>query len=156
MDDLASSVRGDGREAAAADNQQLVTAPTLRAAMVSMLNRRTGHARFRRGPVVAQPHPPSESAAAAKLDKARSCDEGFSASASASSSLPSTTTTLTCVTAGEGSVSNGGRARQVQFPPLASGRSAGEPRCFDRRALSANDAGDGKLQGSRCHCSKKR
>jgi hypothetical protein len=110
---------------------------------VSMLGRRTGHARFRRGPaaavVVEHPssppdhqQPPGSAAAPgvmtlglADFVKGRGRDEAaaFSASASGdrdSSSLPSTTT-LTSLTVGEGSVSNG------RFPP-AGGHPAGTPR----------------------------
>ncbi|OEL18948.1 putative WRKY transcription factor 11 [Dichanthelium oligosanthes] len=103
---------------------------------VSMLGRRTGHARFRRGPVVAEVDHPSSSAdqqqqqpsgraaAVEALGFAKGCEAAFSASASgASSSLPSTT--LTSLTAGEGSVSNG--RVHGHFPPVMSGHAAGRP-----------------------------
>jgi len=107
---------------------------------VSVLGRRTGHARFRRGPAaVVVEHPssspdhqqPSGSVAAPGLvldlvdfvkGRGRRDEAAFSASASGgSSSLPSTTT-LTSLTAGEGSVSNG------RFPPVGGGHAAGTPR----------------------------
>ncbi|KAJ1279114.1 hypothetical protein BS78_04G130900 [Paspalum vaginatum] len=149
---------------------------------VSMLNpRRTGHARFRRGPVGALQHPSSESAPGVTLDFAAKGCEAFSGSASgASSSLPSTTT-LTRLTAGEGSVSNG-RAQLGYFvAPAVRGHVAGksippatsmlQPAASDYyasfpggelkskchgRARSENDAGRSRTRGGRCHCSKKR
>nr|CAB3446548.1 unnamed protein product [Digitaria exilis] len=106
--------------ATGSDHHQL-TVSKIRTA-VSMLGRRTGHARFRRGPVAEHP-PPSDdhhqqrtAAAGVTLGFAKACDDqkaALSGSASgASSSLPSTTT-LTSLTAGEGSVSNG------RFPPVS-------------------------------------
>ncbi|XP_062223355.1 WRKY transcription factor WRKY51-like [Phragmites australis] len=176
MDDLMScggdtgGAPGDGqvtpRRQMAMGNQ--LTVSRIRTA-VSMLNHRTGHARFRRGPVVVQ-HPsdqPPGSKPAVTRDMARSCD-GFSASASASSSLPSTLTGVT----GEGSVSNG--RPQLQLPP-ARGKAAGkllprptqsvfeyssgrlDSKCHDR-ARSENDAGGRQhaAHGGRCHCSSKK
>ncbi|RLN09898.1 putative WRKY transcription factor 11 [Panicum miliaceum] len=146
IDDLMSCGGGDGQATRPRQRQMMMeavgdhqlTVSRIRTA-VSMLGRRTGHARFRRGPaaVVAEhpssspdhQQPPSGSAAApgVKLDlvdfvKGRGRDEAaFSASASGhSSSLPSTT--LTSLTAGEASVSNG------RFPPAVRGHAAGTPR----------------------------
>ncbi|XP_062217372.1 WRKY transcription factor WRKY51-like isoform X2 [Phragmites australis] len=172
MDDPMSCSRGsvpvdeEGRQTTMGDGQEVADqlAVSRLRTVVSTLHRRTGHARFRRGPVVVQHQTdqPSGSAPAGALEMARSC-EGFSASASTSSSLPSTT--LTSVTAGEGSVSNG----RAQLPS-ASGHAAGRPpmqsaseyhpgrlesSCHDR-ARSENDAAGGKPHGGRCHCSKKR
>lgn len=124
-------------------HHQQLTVSRIRTA-VSMLTRRTGHARFRRGPVAERHHasssdhhqlrpPAAGGGVALDLLVAKTCDDaaaGFSASASwTSSSLPSTTS----LTAGEGSVSKG-RAQQqgcgalffVQ-PVSGGGHSAGKP-----------------------------
>nr|CAB3449731.1 unnamed protein product [Digitaria exilis] len=127
---------GDGQQAT--PRQQMVatgselhqlTVSKIRTA-VSMLGRRTGHARFRRGPIAVAEHPPPSddhrqqrsAAGGVTLDFAKACDgekTAFSGSASgASSSLPSTTT-LTSLTAGEGSVSN------ARFPPVSGHHVAG-------------------------------
>jgi hypothetical protein len=112
--------------------------------VISMLNHRTGHARFRRGPVVAQseapvPEPaaiPARSAPA--LTKQVGCiggnrDNAFSVSGGASSSFLSLSTT------GDGSGS-------LAMPPPAQGQKR---RCH-AHAQSEN------LAGGRCHCSKRR
>ncbi|GJM84965.1 hypothetical protein PR202_ga00684 [Eleusine coracana subsp. coracana] len=143
------------------EEQLMVTEPRLRAAMVSMLNRRTGHARFRRGPVLTQPQqePPSKDepsggAAAIKLCDGLGLSLSASASAASSSSLPSTVTA-----GGEGSVSGGYRALfpSAARPPVqsASGRVETNVGGHDR-ARSENDAAAGKAHGGGCHCSKKR
>lgn len=127
-----------------------VTEPKLStAAMVSMLNRRTGHARFRRGPVVAQQPTSGDTMSTAKAP----C-EGVSASAS--SSLPSSTT-LTSVTAGgEGSVSGAYRAL-LPSATTTTGHAAGRlPVQSSDRARSENGAVGGKPHGGSCHCSSKR
>ncbi|CAN6234514.1 unnamed protein product [Urochloa humidicola] len=147
--------------------------------VISILNR-TGHARFRRGPVVAQSQDP---AAAAYSEPARSApaapwsvmldftksaasgygsrDSGFSVSGASSSFLSS-------VTNGEGSVSNGrGGSASLMLPPAGGGKpplssAAGgggqqkRSRCHEH-AHSENVAG-GKYgaTGGRCHCSKRR
>lgn len=168
MEDLMSRVPVDARGEEKNHQQQMVTtAPRLRTAMASMLNRRSGHARFRRGPVI--PSPGGTPAATSTEAATTPCD-GFSASAS--SSHPSTT--LTSVTVGgEGSVSGGGN-HAWWFPPTTAGHVAGRPapvepasdgargrldgnrRC-DNRAHSENYAAAGKAaHGGRCHCSKKR
>ncbi|KAF8651903.1 hypothetical protein HU200_063102 [Digitaria exilis] len=137
--------------------------------VISILNR-SGHARFRRGPVVAQSEGPvatSEPAAlpawsapvprpAVTLDftksvSAYSRDSGFSMSGASSSFLSSVTT-------GEGSVSNGRMlppAASCGKPPMSSG--AGQKRRCHEHAHSENVAG-GKYgtNGGRCHCSKRR
>lgn len=179
---------GDGQQATSrrqmvetgSDHQ--LTVSRIRTA-VSLLGRRTGHARFRRGPVaVAEQYPssdhlqrPSASAAAGvTLGFVKGFDEAeFSGSASgASSSLPSTT--LTNLTAGEGSVSNGrlppvsghhvaGKlqppATSIQQQPVVSDYyttiAAPRSKCHDR-GLSENDAGGKQAHAGRCHCSKKR
>uniref|UniRef100_A0A0D3FTS9 WRKY transcription factor WRKY51 n=1 Tax=Oryza barthii TaxID=65489 RepID=A0A0D3FTS9_9ORYZ len=106
--------------------------------VISMLNR-TGHARFRRGPVVAQSSGPA-------------AVSGISA---ASSSFLSSVT-------GDGSVSNG-RGGGCGKPPLSSAAAAAmsagvghKRKCHDH-AHSENIAG-GKYgsTGGRCHCSKRR
>lgn len=170
----------DGRQMLAMGDHHQLTVSRIRTA-VSMLTRRTGHARFRRSPVAEHhassspdqlhPHPPAESAAGGvALEASRT-----------SSSLPSTT--LTSLTAGEGCVSTG-RAHGCylfQFQPVSGGgQSAGvslplavsmqqqqhvspdyspgtalkNGKCHDH-APTEKDAG-GKTHGDRCHCSKKR
>jgi hypothetical protein len=112
--------------------------------VISMLNHRTGHARFRRGPVVAQSEAPvpEPAAIAAKsapaLTKQVGCiggnrDNAFSVSGGASSSF------LSLSTAGDGSGS-------LKMPPPARGQMR---RCH-AHAQSEN------LAGGRCHCSKRR
>ncbi|WVZ75724.1 hypothetical protein U9M48_023758 [Paspalum notatum var. saurae] len=185
IDDLMSC--GGDSGGAPADRQMMVmgeqqhqlTVSGIRTA-VSMLNhRRTGHARFRRGPVVAQ-YPPSEGAPGVTLDFAAKRHEAFSGSASGtSSSLPSTTT-LTSLTPGEGSVSNGRSKLGYIVAPAVRGHSAAkslppptsmpQPAASDYyaslpggelkskchgRARSENNDG-GRTYGGRCHCSKKR
>ncbi|KAL5216499.1 hypothetical protein ABZP36_007900 [Zizania latifolia] len=151
--------------------------------VISILNR-TGHARFRRGPVVAQSQgpavsepPPVRSSSAAVLGpmtldftKAVSGygkDAGFSVSglSGASSSFLSSVT-------GDGSVSNGwgGMSSSLMLPPppaascgkppLATGAlstGAGHKRKCHDHAHSENVT-DGKYgsTGGRCHCSKRR
>jgi len=142
--------------------------------VISILNR-TGHARFRRGPVVAQSPGPAEHAARSApaprpvtLDFTKSVsgysrDSGFSVSGASSSFLSSVTT-------GDGSVSNGrggGGSSSLMLPPPAGAASCGKPplsssgagqkrRCHEH-AHSENVAG-GKYgaTGGRCHCSKHR
>ncbi|GJN21014.1 hypothetical protein PR202_gb08459 [Eleusine coracana subsp. coracana] len=148
---------GDTREAGPEPDQLMMTEPRLRAAMVSMLNRRTGHARFRRGPVLAQQEPPSSdqpSGGAAAIKQCKGISLSASTSAASSSSLPSTT--LTSLTAGgEGSVSGGYRALFLPAAKASSGRVETSVGGHDR-ARSENDAAAGKAHGGGCHCSKKR
>ncbi|RCV06328.1 hypothetical protein SETIT_1G154200v2 [Setaria italica] len=162
-----------------------LTVSRIRAA-VSMLGRRTGHARFRRGPVaVADGHPPSSSdhhqqqpsGSSALGFVKKGCDEAApSASASGgSSSLPSTTTPTSLTAGGEGSVSNGrvqgrfplmsgsatGKAVSMQQQPAASdyypsGGAALRSKSHGGRARSENDAGGKAAHAGLCHCSKKR
>ncbi|KAL6847201.1 hypothetical protein ACP4OV_023054 [Aristida adscensionis] len=157
MDDLMSTGDGGGGKVTAASRLRMLG------------RRRTGHARFRRGPVAAAA---AAAAAAAQeqvppLQLAPPCEGrlSLSASASASSSLSlRSTTALTGVTAGEGSVS-GGRGGAGGEPPAlalaASDHFPGSERLDSNchgRARSENDAGaaGGKPHGGRCHCSKKR
>ncbi|OEL17211.1 putative WRKY transcription factor 11 [Dichanthelium oligosanthes] len=146
--------------------------------VISFLNR-TGHARFRRGPVVAQSAGPAASELATlparsapaprpvTLDFTKSVsgytrDSGFSMSGASSSFLSS-------VTSGEGTVSNGrgGGSSSLMLPPAPGAASCGKPplsssgagqkrRCHEH-AHSENVAG-GKYgaTGGRCHCSKRR
>ncbi|XP_062184603.1 WRKY transcription factor WRKY51-like [Phragmites australis] len=139
--------------------------------VISILNR-TGHARFRRGSVVAQSQGPAVSVPAlasasrpVTLDFTNSVtgygkDAGFSVSRASSSFLSSVT--------GDGSVSNGrcgGSSIMLPPPPGAAScgklplsfASAGQKRRCDDHAHSENDAG-GKYgaNGGRCHCSKRR
>ncbi|KAM0896980.1 hypothetical protein ACQ4PT_022861 [Festuca glaucescens] len=141
--------------------------------VISILNHRTGHARFRRGPVVAQSQGPSVSEPAPASLSSRpvtldfgsrtaaagygmsSKDAGYSVSAASSSFLSSVTT-------GEGSVSNGRGGSSLMLPPppsascgkppLASAAAGPKRKCHDH-AHSENVAG---AAGGRCHCSKRR
>ncbi|KAE8774851.1 WRKY transcription factor 10 [Hordeum vulgare] len=149
--------------------------------VISILNHRTGHARFRRGPVVAQSQGPAVSEPApVRASSSRSMtldftkassgygnDPGFSVSAASSSFMSSVT--------GDGSVSNGrggGSSLMLPPPPSAScgkpplassvastgaGAGAGQKRKCHDHAHSENVAG-GKYgaSGGRCHCSKRR
>jgi len=173
MDDLMScGSGGDGHQVATPRRQMMavgdhqLTVSRIRAA-VSMLGLRTGHARFRRGPVaVSDGHPPpssdhhhqqqlaSGSAALGFVNKG--CDEAApSASASGgSSSLPSTTTLTSLTAGGEGSVSNG--RVHGSFPPLMSGQAAGkaismqqQPAASDYYAASGGAALRSKSHGGR-------
>jgi hypothetical protein len=142
--------------------------------VISILNHRTGHARFRRGPVVAQSQVPSVSepapVRAASLSRSMTLEfsktasafgnkdagysPGYSVSAASSSFLSS-------VTADE-SVSNGrGGGSSLMLPPPPSA-SCGKPplaagggpkRKCHGHAHSENVAG---ASGGRCHCSKRR
>ncbi|VAH46826.1 unnamed protein product [Triticum turgidum subsp. durum] len=146
--------------------------------VISILNHRTGHARFRRGPVVAQSQGPAVSEPApVRASSSRSVtldftkassgygnDAGFSVSAASSSFMSSVT--------GDGSVSNGrGGGSSLMLPPLPSascgkpplassaastGAGAGQKRKCHDHAHSENVAG-GKYgaSGGRCHCSKR-
>nr|AAD32676.1 DNA-binding protein WRKY3 [Avena sativa] len=139
--------------------------------VISILNHRTGHARFRRGPVVAQSQGPSVSEPAPvrtasssrpmTLDFSKSAsvfgnkDAAYSVSAASSSFLSSVT--------GDGSVSNGrggGSSLMLPPPPSAScgkpplaAAAAGPKRKCHEHAHSENVAG---ASGGRCHCSKRR
>ncbi|KQJ82006.1 WRKY transcription factor WRKY51 [Brachypodium distachyon] len=132
--------------------------------VISILNR-TGHARFRRGPVVAQSQGPEHQQQAPVVVRSSSVtldftkagygnkDAGLSVSAATASS-----SFLSSVT-GDGSVSNGraGVSSSMVFPPPPSA-SCGKPplaakhKCHDH-AHSENVAG---ASGGRCHCSKRR
>ncbi|KAM0911797.1 hypothetical protein ACQ4PT_013223 [Festuca glaucescens] len=126
--------------------------------VISILNHRTGHARFRRGPVVAQSQGPSVSepapvrAAASLSSRPMTLDlgrtaAGYSVSAASSSFLSSVTT-------GEGSVSDGrgGGGSSLMLPPPPSASCGPKRKCHDH-AHSENVAG---ASGGRCHCSKRR
>jgi hypothetical protein len=159
---------GDGRQMLAMGDHHQLTVSRIRTA-VSMLNRRTGHARFRRGPVAEQHassdqlHPPAESAAGGvALDFVKVCEARFSASASGtSSSLPSTTLTSLTVTAGEGSVSNGRAQGRYLFQPVSgggggsgSGHSAGKllPLAVSMQQHASPDYTPGTaLKNGKCH-----
>ncbi|KAG8070635.1 hypothetical protein GUJ93_ZPchr0006g45648 [Zizania palustris] len=152
---------GDDDQAPAAG--QLLT-PSKYRTVVSMLSiNRTGHARFRRAPVVQETAPASPVAEEAARDPSMAPRDlmtrrdGLGASA-ASSSFPSSVTAVTAT--GEGSVSNG-RA----LLPAAGGHSSGgggkltrsPPMQFASHhhssGLNHNSDGDG---GERCRCSNKR
>ncbi|XP_040379266.1 WRKY transcription factor WRKY51 [Oryza brachyantha] len=149
--------------------------------VISMLNR-TGHARFRRGPVVAQssgpaasdPAPARSSPAAVSrpmtLDFTKAAsgygkDSGFSVSglSAASSSFLSSVT-------GDGSVSNGrgGGSSSLMLPPppaascgkppLSSAGGGHKRKCHDHDHAHSEHVAGGKYgsTGGRCHCSKRR
>jgi len=135
--------------------------------VISMLSR-TGHARFRRGPVVAQSEvsESARSAPAVTLDFTakqqaasgirngnwdNAAAAGFSVSGDTSSSFLSLSTSVT----GDGSVSIG---RSTMMLPPAHGRpplscGAGQKRRCHDHAHSENLVG---ATGGRCHCSKRR
>nr|XP_034588803.1 WRKY transcription factor WRKY51-like isoform X2 [Setaria viridis] len=149
--------------------------------VISILNR-TGHARFRRGPMVAQSTGPAaafskltalpvRSVPAArpvtlnftKLVSGYSRDSGFSVSGASS-------LFLSLVMTGDGSVSNGrggGMSSSLMLSPAAevtscgklplSSSGAGQKRRCHEHTHSENVAG-GKYgaNGGRCHCSKRR
>ncbi|CAL5017964.1 unnamed protein product [Urochloa decumbens] len=147
--------------------------------VISILNR-TGHARFRRGPVVAQSQgpctelvaQPAWSAPAARpvtLDFTKSAASGYGSRDSGFSVSGASSSFLSSVTNGEGSVSNGrggGGSASLMLPPAGGGKpplssSTGgggqqKRRCHEH-AHSENVAG-GKYgaTGGRCHCSKRR
>ncbi|OQU84894.1 hypothetical protein SORBI_3004G138400 [Sorghum bicolor] len=175
----------DGRQMLAMGDHHQLTVSRIRTA-VSMLNRRTGHARFRRGPVVAEQHASARPGVVALDFVNKACEARFSASASGtSSSLPSSLT----VTAGEGSVSNGRAQPQGQYPfqpvsggggsdghsarkplPLAVSMQQQQHASPDHSAPAgtalkngkchdrarSENDAGGKTHGHRCHCSKKR
>ncbi|CAL5022127.1 unnamed protein product [Urochloa decumbens] len=126
---------GDGQAtmvASVGDHQ--LTVSRIRTAVSKLGRRRTGHARFRRGPVVADPssssdHHHQQAAGVTPLAglAAKGRDDeaaALSASASgASSSLPASTTLTSSLTAGgEASVSNGHRSH-----PASGVHAAGKP-----------------------------
>ncbi|KAJ4707710.1 putative WRKY transcription factor [Melia azedarach] len=149
--------------------------------VISLLNR-TGHARFRRGPVHSSPSSSSSSAAAPlstqQIQKiqnitltptptgaAGDCRSGFSSQLrfcmSSNSSFMSSAIT------GDGSVSNGKQGGSSIFlAPSAPTVSAGKPplssqpykkRCHDHHELSDDLSGKFSASGSsKCHCSKRR
>ncbi|CAN6270720.1 unnamed protein product [Urochloa humidicola] len=148
--------------------------------VISILNR-TGHARFRRGPVVAQSQGPAPAVTCSEparsspwpvtLDFSKSAaasgygsrDSGFSVSGASSSFLSS-------VTNGEGSVSNGrgGGSASLMLPPAGGGKpplsSSGggggqqKRRCHEHAHAHSENVAGGKYgaTGGRCHCSKRR
>ncbi|CAL4969452.1 unnamed protein product [Urochloa decumbens] len=118
---------GDGQMVAVGDHQ--LTVSRIRTAVSMLSRRRTGHARFRRGPVVADPssssdhhHQQATRVTTTLVDfVAKGRDDEASASGG-SSSLPASTMLTSSLTAGgEASVSNG------RFFHPASGHAAGKP-----------------------------
>ncbi|CAN6242277.1 unnamed protein product [Urochloa humidicola] len=136
--------------------------------VISILNR-TGHARFRRGPVVVQSQGPAPAVTCSEparsspwpvtLDFSKSAaasgygsrDSGFSVSGASSSFLSS-------VTNGEGSVSNGrgGGSASLMLPPAGGGQQ--KRRCHEHAHAHSENVAGGKYgaTGGRCHCSKRR
>uniref|UniRef100_A0ACD5UA89 Uncharacterized protein n=1 Tax=Avena sativa TaxID=4498 RepID=A0ACD5UA89_AVESA len=143
--------------------------------VISILNHRTGHARFRRGPVVAQSQGPSvsEPAPARTASSSRPMTLDFSKSASgfgskdqaAAYSVSAASSSFLSSVTGDGSVSNGrgGGGSSLMLPPppsascgkppLAVAAAAGPKRKCHDHAHSENVAG---ASGGRCHCSKRR
>ncbi|XP_072980883.1 WRKY transcription factor WRKY51-like [Typha angustifolia] len=147
--------------------------------VISILNR-TGHARFRRGPTVAQPTdakpsssvpatqtitlvpPPAPAKVPLTLDFSKPCISAPISSGTNSSFLSSIT--------GDGSVSNGKNgvsSSSLLLPPLApssaavagSGKpplSSSYPKKCPGHAHSEDVAGKYAVNGGRCHCSKRR
>ncbi|CAN6244265.1 unnamed protein product [Urochloa humidicola] len=160
---------GDGQMVVAVGEHQL-TVSRIRAAVSMLGRRRTGHARFRRGPVVAavaeHEHPSSSSdhqkqqaapvttlvdlVAKGRDDEAAA----LSASASgASSSLPASTTLTSLTAGGEASVSNG------RFHPASGHHAAGKPlppaMSMQQWPAAASDhytpGGGAAPRGNKCH-----
>jgi hypothetical protein len=140
--------------------------------VISILNHRTGHARFRRGPVVAQSQGPSASEPAPAPSRAVPMTLDFSKTAASAGygnsmeySVSAASSSFLSSVTGEGSVSNGrggGGSSSLMLPPPPSA-SCGKPplalagggpkrKCHDH-AHSENVAG---AAGGRCHCSKRR
>ncbi|PKA57512.1 putative WRKY transcription factor 11 [Apostasia shenzhenica] len=146
--------------------------------MISILNR-TGHARFRRGPIAPQPEeaPPVVASAVKKqsltLDFSKPSSAAAKQSFSVSTTISSGTNSssfLSSIT-GDGSVSNGrqgGGSSSLLVPPssaisagIAGSRkpplssSASKKRCLNN-AVSDGVPGKIAATGTRCHCSKRR
>ncbi|KAF0894166.1 hypothetical protein E2562_034896 [Oryza meyeriana var. granulata] len=127
--------------------------------VISILDR-TGHARFRRGPVesssapppVAPTPPPAPVAAVAPLAPTSSQPQSLTLdftkpnlTMSAATSVTSTSF-FSSVTAGEGSVSKGRSLLSSGKPPLSG----------HKRKPCAGAHSEATANGSRCHCSKRR
>lgn len=131
--------------------------------VINMLDR-TGHARFRRGPVESPPHapvvsappppPPPQAAPVATVvapvvvapqPQPQSLTLDFTKPNLTMSAATSVTSTsfFSSVTAGEGSVSKG---RSLGKPPLSG----------HKRKPCAGAHSEANTTGSRCHCSKRR
>ncbi|OAY68379.1 putative WRKY transcription factor 11 [Ananas comosus] len=141
--------------------------------LIALLNR-TGHARFRRGPPAPPPPPPPRPQAltlAPPPPKARTLDFARPAMSSVSAPMSSSSSSfLSSVTAGDGSVSNGGQQQPVGplalrlvpagwKPPLSVAplkRKCDAHAHAHAHAHSEDVAGKYGVNGGRCHCSKRR
>ncbi|XP_062226642.1 WRKY transcription factor WRKY51-like [Phragmites australis] len=128
--------------------------------VISILDR-TGHARFRRGPVESPPAPPVVAPAPPSLPVAtlsvaqpaltsqpQSLTLDFTKPNLTMSAATSVTSTsfFSSVTAGEGSVSKGHSLLSAGKPPLSG----------HKRKPCAGAHSEATANGSRCHCSKRR
>ncbi|VAH36031.1 unnamed protein product [Triticum turgidum subsp. durum] len=128
--------------------------------VISILDR-TGHARFRRGPVQSPtppppapvappppPPPPVSVAAPVPLPQPQSLTLDFTKPNLTMSGATSVTSTsfFSSVTAGEGSVSKGRSLVSAGKPPLSG----------HKRKPCAGAHSEANTTGSRCHCSKRR
>ncbi|XP_059275229.1 probable WRKY transcription factor 17 [Lycium ferocissimum] len=131
--------------------------------VISILNR-TGHARFRRGPVqVPDPPQQQQTVAAAAVDQSQSQPKGLTldftkpkvVKAAPSTSSSSFLSTIT----GEGSVSNGRQFSSMNLPPRPPASSGKPPiagkRCRDHDLLSDEVSGKTSSSGN-CHCKKRK
>ncbi|PWZ36576.1 putative WRKY transcription factor 11 [Zea mays] len=118
--------------------------------VISILDR-TGHARFRRGPVEPSPPPappvvPGPPVSVAQPPQSLTLDfTKPNLSVSAATSVTSTSF-FSSVTAGEGSVSKGRSLMSSGKPPLSG----------HKRKPCAGAHSEATTNGSRCHCSKRR
>ena len=142
--------------------------------VISMLNR-TGHARFRRGPVASSPSfslndcsskselpKPVESSPVRSNPVQTAKSDPFKSEANPSLSSTTTTSSFLSSITGDGSVSNGKLGTSLFAPPPAPAVSAGKPPLSSSHRRKCHEHGSsdnisGKLSVSgRCHCSKRR
>ncbi|CAL4887979.1 unnamed protein product [Urochloa decumbens] len=162
IDDLMSCGGGDGQMVAVGDHQ--LTVSRIRSAVSMLGRRRTGHARFRRGPVVADPlssdHQQQQATGVTTLVDfvAKGRDDEASASGG-SSSLPASTMLTSSLTAGgEASVSNGrffhpasGHAAGKPLPPAVSMQQQQQSSATPARSDYYTLAGGAGPRGNKCH-----
>nr|ACY25182.1 WRKY [Vitis vinifera] len=140
--------------------------------VISILNR-TGHARFRRGPVTSSPsQSPYDLSNKSELPKPVESSPFHSnlilsakpdpLKSEGNASVSSTTSSFLSSITGDGSVSNGKLGTSLFAPPPAPAVSAGKPPLSSSQRRKCHEHGSsdnisGKLSVSgRCHCSKRR
>ncbi|KAJ6826039.1 putative WRKY transcription factor 17 [Iris pallida] len=140
--------------------------------MISILDR-TGHARFRRGPVAVVPSPPplqvvpppmppppppASLSHTLTLDFTKPKESGCS-SFSMSTQMSSANSSFLSSITGDGSVSNGKIGGSALTLPSSAGKpplsSSMKKKCHSHHAHSEGAAGKYSLSGGRCHCSKR-